>query len=82
MKEVPYSKFIKNCRYICDWIIFDNIFVEFFGLFNLQKYKEKTFNKIKIIKENNYKIIDLYYTDLSENVLLDKFKKYIINNKV
>lgn len=82
-----------NERYAPDWIINDNIIVEYFGLYVdnyhsftlLKNYREKTGRKIKFYNSlNNYKFIDLYPQDIENNFkgLIDKFNKIGIQIEV
>jgi len=73
IKEYPYSKIIKNqpVRYIMDWLINENIVVEYFGMINDKEYNKKTKEKIKICKNNNIKIISIFPKDLK--ILSKKF---------
>ena len=58
-----------------DWLIGNNVIIEFFGIEKDKKYIEKKENKIKICKENNIVMIELYFKDLK---FLDKiFENYI-----
>lgn len=85
-KEVLYKDIINkfddsNIR--CDWLIND-IIVEYFGMPEKEYYRERMNEKIKICKENNIKLIQLFKKDLSYNYrgLIDKFKECGINLKI
>ena len=72
--------------YCPDWIINDNIIVEYFGLYTVKKYnnsllenyREKTHRKVKFYNSlEDYKFIPLYKSDLKDNFygLIEKFNK-------
>ncbi len=80
-KEQNYNKYIndKRCKYkVCDWIICNNIFVEFFGLQGLKSYDIRTKEKIQICKDNNVKLIEIYAKDLKQ--LTKIFQEYLNKN--
>ena len=79
-KEVKYRDYIDDercAKKICDWVIGDNVFVEFFGLMNKDYYRKKTENKILICQENNIVLIEVYEKDLKN--LKEVFKNFIPN---
>ena len=58
------------------------VFVEIFGITGNKKYNEKIDEKIKLCKENNLKLIELYSNDIGQNsfeeiyrLLMNKFKE-------
>ena len=68
-REIKYKEFIndKRCNNKnCDWIIYDNVFVEYFGLMAKEFYRVKAEEKMDICKNNNIKLIDLYEKDLNK----------------
>lgn len=69
-KEVLYKYIIKNDERCnnkrCDWLLDNNVIVEYFGMPSKPYYKIKMDNKIKICKENNIKLIELYRSDLNK----------------
>jgi len=77
-KEIYYKNIIDDVR--CgmkrtDWVIGNNVIVEFFGMPEKEQYKIKMNEKIKICEDNNVKLISLYKKDL---VRLDSiFPEYI-----
>lgn len=80
-KEILYSKFINDSK--CgkkrvDWVINDNIFVEFFGLMNVEKYRKSVKTKIDLCKNNNIELISIYPSDI--NNLSEIFSEYITFN--
>lgn len=78
--------------YVPDWIINDNIIVEYFGLYTtkteseyIDRYTKKANRKIKYYKSlQNYEFIDLYPSDLQNNYegLIKKFAEKGIEIKV
>lgn len=78
-KEVPYSEIIPKYKksFRMDWLLFDNSVVEFFGLMSKKYYKKKADKKIKILKENKIKLIDIYPKDLSQSSLRYMFREYL-----
>jgi hypothetical protein len=82
-KEGFYKDYINDDRCgnkRCDWIINGNIFVELFGMPEKEYYKIRMENKIKICKDNNIQLIEIYPKDLSYNLKGVKEKLSIINN--
>jgi hypothetical protein len=68
-KEKNYSLYIEDDRCggkIVDWIIGDNIFVEYFGLSEKPYYQKKMKEKILICKENNIFLMSLFRKDLNK----------------
>jgi hypothetical protein len=78
-----------NEGYIPDWIINENLIVEYFGLYvdkpvndYQEGYKNKTIRKIEYYNTlENYKFIPLFPKDLKNNYIgiINKFKNYEIN---
>lgn len=67
IKEVPYSNLCSDDRLknkIADWVINDNVVVEFFGMMDKDFYNSKAQNKIMLCKENNINLIYLTEKDL------------------
>jgi len=80
-RNVLYRDLIndKRCKgKITDWILKDNIIVEFFGMPNKDYYRVKMEEKISICKDNNIKLIEIYPNDI--NKLDEIFKDYINKN--
>jgi len=78
IKELLYRDLIndKKCGLKrVDWVIFDNIIVEFFGMYGRDDYNIGVQEKINICKDNNVKLIDIYFKNL--NNLDNIFKCYI-----
>lgn len=73
-KEVLYSEFIDTKkRYRVDWLIFDSIFVEYFGLEKgssrnkiKSAYEKRKKEKISLCSKNNIRIIAIYPKDIAE----------------
>lgn len=66
-KEEYYKDYINDNRCKtkrCDWIIYDNIFVEYFGLPDKSYYYKKMEVKRDICKDNDIKLIELFKKDL------------------
>lgn len=98
IKEYPYKKLIKNFNgrsYVMDWYFpNENICVEYFGIYrekhlnqegDIGDYTRKAEKKKKILKENNYILIDIYQNDLNQTYLqrlTEKFKSFGIDLKV
>lgn len=86
-KEEYYKQYIKdfNKNYRFDFTFNINnkmVFVEIFGITGNKKYNEKIDEKIKLCKENNLKLIELYPNDIGQNsfeeiyrLLMNKFKE-------
>lgn len=82
-REVLYSKYIIDDR--CntknfDWVINNSICVEYFGMMDKEFYCKKANEKIKICKDHNVDLIELYENDLSN--LLNIFKFMCSTNKI
>lgn len=78
-KEVPYSVCIPKSKCgnrIVDWIIGDNVFVEFFGMSEKEYYAERMYQKVKLCKDNNILLIELFRKDLKD--LHRIFQSYIL----
>lgn len=77
-KEVMYSDFSNDDRCgqkRCDWVINNSVVVEYFGLPNLESYKNKMNLKIQICKNSDLRLISLMPRDASK---LNKiFKEFI-----
>ncbi len=77
-------------NYIPDWIVNDNIVVEYLGLFkenktNIEKYDNyrlKTKAKLKIANDSELTFVFIYESDLKNNLegLKLKFKNFVNNN--
>lgn len=68
-KEEFYKDYINDKRCLAkkvDWVIGDDVFVEFFGFPKLDWYCKRMKKKISICKENNVELIDLYQEDLNK----------------
>lgn len=79
-KEERYDKYIPNFnkQYRFDFTIYEGdspIFIEVFGIIGNKKYDEKTYEKIKLCKDNKLKLIEIYPNDLlgSFEEIYDKF---------
>jgi hypothetical protein len=69
IKEAYYKDYINDERCKtkrCDWVIYNNIFVEYFGLPEKSYYYKKMEEKRKICKDNNINLIELYRKDLNK----------------
>jgi len=69
-KEISSDNKFGNMKF--DWILYDEIIVEFFGI-NDDEYRKKSKLKLSLCKKNGLKIIPLYPKDLKEKVLKEKF---------
>jgi predicted transcriptional regulator len=79
-KEQYYSSYIKDDR--CktkevDWIIGENVFVEFFGFPKDDIYYQRMLLKRSICEDNNIKLIEIYKEDLGKLHII--FKNFIEN---
>ena len=86
-KEEYYKQYIKdfNKNYRFDFTFNINnkmVFVEIFGITGNKKYNKKMDEKIKLCKENNLKLIELYPNDIGQNsfeeiyrLLMDKLNE-------
>lgn len=65
-----YSKKIGYGNYKCDFYILDaNVWIEYFGLIRVKKYKETTKRKLKIYKELGLKLIPIFpFDDIQEKL--------------
>lgn len=78
-REVRYSDFINDIRChtkTSDWLIYDNVFVEYFGLMSKEFYRIKAEQKIQICQDNQIKLITLTEKDLKN---LDLIFKNVFN---
>lgn len=79
-KEVYYRDYSNDSRFnnkSVDWIINNNIFIEYFGMMNKDYYYVKAQNKINLCEENNISLISLIPSDL--NNLYKIFEEFIPN---
>lgn len=79
-RKIPHSRNVRyaNTRYTADFVV-KKIFIEFFGLQGqLKSYDDHMKKKLKIIKENNIKLIPLYPDDLFPKSRLDVILKNLI----
>src|SRR5690606_8905517 len=79
--EPNYKDLIKTeyCRYKFDWSITTEngiVYVEYFGMYYpkdkskiIQEYIEKAHRKIKLCKENDVPLLEIYPEDLSNNCM-------------
>lgn len=77
-REEYYRNYISDPRCntkTCDWIISNNVFVEYFGMMDKDFYSEKANVKISICSDNNIKLISLTEKDLTK--LHSVFKNFI-----
>jgi len=80
IKDVEYNTLINDDR--CrtkrfDWIINNNVPVEYFGLAGQKKYDIKTKNKLSICKDNDINLISIYQKDLANlNFIFSDHLKY------
>ncbi|NCI19873.1 hypothetical protein EJM73_09565 [Clostridium botulinum] len=69
IKEPYYKDYMddERCKTKrCDWIIDNNVFVEYFGLPDKSYYYKKMEIKRQICKDNNIKLIELFEKDLDK----------------
>lgn len=89
-KKIYYSDLTDDPR--CghkrtDWVLLNNIIVEFFGMPEKEFYQKRIKEKQEICADNNLILIELYPDDIKRGKnltgLINKFKKYgiIIKNK-
>lgn len=85
-KEVLYKDILNddtltNIR--CDWLINDNIVVEYFGMAEKDYYKERMDKKISLCKERGLTLVSLTRNDIWSNFkgLIKKFKELNIDIK-
>ena len=70
----PYDEeYNPTGRLRADWLINDEVYVEFFGLMQDPKYREKRDKKVSLAKKLNIKLIEVY----DVNFLEQDFKSYI-----
>ena len=76
-KDLKYKDVFPSIKenYRMDWLLENNIVVEFFGIMNKESYRNKTTKKINLCNNNSIKLIEIYYSDL--NKLEELFKDYI-----
>lgn len=81
-KDILNDENMKNIR--CDWLINDDIIVEYFGMAEKDYYKVRMEEKIALCQEMGLKLISLERKDIRKNFngLINKFKQYDINIKV
>jgi hypothetical protein len=85
-KEVLYKDIIgeniKNIR--CDWLINNEVIVEYFGMAEKDYYKVRMDEKITLCEEKGLKLISLERKDIKNNFhgLINKFKKHNIKIEV
>lgn len=86
-KEVLYKDILKddtlsNIR--CDWLINDNIVVEYFGMAEKDYYKERMDKKIALCEEKGLILVSLTRNDIRNNFkgLMKKFKELNIDIKL
>lgn len=80
-KEVLYKDIINDSRCglkRCDWLINNEIIIEYFGLPEKEYYKNKMITKKSICADNNLNLISLYRKDLNK---LDMLLKTLTNTK-
>lgn len=85
--DIKWHNNEKDENYIADWLIIDNIIVEFFGLYQkrnkakyIKEYVQKTDNKIEYYNNlDNYNFVALFPVDLQKDLsgVKEKFKQYI-----
>lgn len=77
-KEFLYSKIINvSTNERCDWKLFDDTFVEYFGISGKKEYDKRSEKKINLCKENKIELIKIYPKDISIKKLENIFSKYI-----
>lgn len=81
-KEVLYREIMADER--CgsrrvDWLVNENIIVEYFGMMDKESYAERTKFKIDLCRDNNIKLIEVYPHDFINNMfgLIEKLKQII-----
>lgn len=68
-KEVYYRDIMNDARCKgkrCDWLLNDNIIVEYFGMHTKDFYKIKMEQKIVLCQENDIRLIPIYVFDLNK----------------
>jgi hypothetical protein len=89
-KEYLYCDLISD---VCglkrmDWLVNENIVVEYFGLPEKEYYQERMIEKINLCNKNNVKLIQLFRNDFFRNYkgIIEKFNQYgialNINNEI
>jgi len=77
LKEVYYRDYSNDDRFnnkSADWMIGDNIFIEYFGMMDKDYYYTKAQNKINLCKDNNLILISLFPSDLTKlNIIFEEF---------
>jgi len=80
-KNILYKNIIPiKTNHRTDWILDDGTIVEYFGLSEKEKYKEKMNFKIELCKQYNLNLISIYQRNIKIKDLKHIFEKYI-NNK-
>lgn len=77
-KEVFYRDIMQDDRCNgkkCDWLLGENIIVEYFGMHTKDFYKVKMDVKFQLCTDNNIRLIPIYVYDLGK--LKDIFKEFI-----
>jgi len=90
INENKWHNELTNENYVADWLIDNNIIIEYFGWYNLNSYNKnkiitdyinKTHRKIKYFSSlKNYKFLSLFPEDLRYNLKGVKEKLKIIEN--
>jgi hypothetical protein len=74
--HIFYDSFTNTKRkFICDFMLFDDTVVEYFGMDRQKSYDDRRKSKLKILLDNNIKCIEIYPKDI--NKLEEIFKEYI-----
>jgi hypothetical protein len=86
-KEVLYRDIIEDESLPlirCDWLINDEIVVEYFGMPEKEEYQERMLEKIELCQDHDIKLIALFPEDLKRNYegLVQKFKDFGIDIKI
>ena len=81
-ESLMYKNYINDDRFgrkRFDWLIDNEVIVEYFGMMEQNFYRKKTEIKLKLCNDNNVKIIDLYPEDLKNNLkgIKEKLAPYI-----
>lgn len=77
-KEVKYSKFINiedSGNLVCDWVLYNDIFVEFFGMERNKRYIQKMKRKISLCKKHGIRLISIMEEDINSLDVI--FKEFI-----
>jgi len=77
-KEIYYKDILpnENTNRRIDWIIFNNNkihYIEYFGMMNNEKYKQRALKKIEDFKKNNMELIEIYPGDMKIKSLEEIF---------